>query len=167
MKYLGDKELTAISLVSLVAAVAIGVYYMIKLGAWHLLWLMPLQAFFAVAYPMARLFRGFFHNDFWFSISFGFIPVIVGYYVNTLTFSPKIIPYALLCALMSAMEITLSRYSRKMRKDIQGEKLWLDDTFLVTIPNPEYVYGALVRKPERALKLLCLTSYTLAVVMLL
>jgi len=167
VKHLGDRELVVISLVSLVATLIIGVYYMLELEAWHLLWLIPLQTFFAITYPMAKLFRGFFHNDFWFSVSFGFLPVVIGYYINTLTFSSETFPYALLCALMSGMEITISRHSRKMRKEVRGGKLWLDDLYPVMIPNPEYAYRMLVKKPERALKLLCVTSYTLAVVMLL
>ena len=167
VKYLSVRELLTLSIISLAGAIAIGIYYMLKLQAWHLLWLIPLQTFFAIAYPVAKLFRGFFHNDFWFSVSFGAIPVLIGYYMNNLAFSLVIIPFAVLCALISAIEITLSRYARKLRRELSDRKLWLGRDFLVVPPEPEYAYQVLVLKPERALKLLCAMSYTLAISMLL
>jgi len=167
IKYLTEKELLFLASTSLGIAIVIGIHYMLKLQAWHLLWLIPLQTFFAVTYPVAKLFRGFFHNDFWFSISFGAIPVLIGYYMNNLSFSLIILPFALLCALISAIEITLSRYARRLRRELADRKLWLDSDFLVMPPNVKYAYHVLVVKPERALKLLCVMSYTLAIAMVL
>lgn len=163
VRYLSVRELLALSILSLTGAIGIGIYYMLKLQAWHLLWLIPLQTFFAITYPAAKLFRGFFHNDFWFSVSFGAIPVLIGYYMNNLSFSLIILPFALLCALISAIEITLSRHARKLRRELSDRKVWFDSDFLVVPPEPEYAYHVLVMKPERALKILCILSYLLPV----
>lgn len=148
VKHLTQRELLAMGIGSLLITTGIGVYLILERQMWHFLWLVPLQTFFAVAYPMSKLFRGFFHNDFWFSIGFGFMPVVVGYYANTLSFSPAVLPFALLCALISAIEITLSRTARRLRK--------------MGAPDTEET----LFKVERALKLLCLTSYVLAGVLL-
>lgn len=147
VKFLNEKELLGLGCISLIIAFAFGIWFII---GWRALWMIPLmaiQVFFAIAYPVSKLFKGFFHNDFWFSVSFGFLPVVIGYYANTLSFSWYIIPFGILCFLIATIEITLSRYVRKMR-----------------------AYHALedyIVKPERGLKLLCLLSYTFAVTMLL
>ncbi len=150
VKQLTPRTLTILGVSALVGGILLGVYWMIMLGAWHLLWMIPLQSFFTYAYPNGRFLNGFFHNDFWFSISFGFIPVLVGSYVNTLTIGYSFIPWAFLATLISAIEITLSRHSRLIRKQSQE-----DPTLKI-----------FAQKPERALQLLCLTSYLLAILAL-
>ncbi|NJD53653.1 MAG: hypothetical protein FIB07_12385 [Candidatus Methanoperedens sp.] len=143
VKYLMPRELLLLGLAAVSIAVIISIYWMIELAAWHLLWMIPLQTFFVWAYP-ARFMKGFFHNDFWFAVSFGFIPVMVGFYLNTLTLNPAFLIWAVLAANISAIEITLSRYVRAVRKDVE---------------DAEYY----IHKPEIALKLLCLMSYFLAI----
>lgn len=142
VKHLTSKELLAMGSVCLIISSGIAIWFIITYNAWHFIWLVFIQSSFVVLYPVATLFKGFFHNDFWFGLSFGFLPVVIGYYANTLTLSWVIIPFGLVCFLISLIEITLSRYVRKQRiKMIE-----------------EYI-----AKPEKALKLLCLLSYALAV----
>ena len=148
IKHLTPKELWMFGLPALCAAVAIGVYWMIELGAWHLLWMIPLQTFFVWAYPNSKFAGGFFHGDGSFAVSFGFIPVMVGFYINTLSFDLTFYPWAATAFIISFIEITLSRYVRTVRKE-----------------SP-YAYSYLV-KPELALKLLCLMSYFLALAVIL
>jgi len=182
-KLLTPKELLSLGILSAIIAFGIGIYFTIEWKAWHMLWLMPLQGFFVVAYPVAKLFKGFFHNDFWFALSFGFMPVAVGFYANTLTLSWIIIPFGVLCFLLSLMEITLSRHVRKLRKiaaesmnvtpvnidatatinrTTQGNWNWV----IVEKPqklNSQISIEECIAKPERALQLLCITSYLLAI----
>jgi len=150
VKHLTPKDLSVIGAFSFIVAVTIGIKWMVTLGAWHLLWIIPLQTFFVVAYPYSRFAGGFFHNDFWFGLSFGFIPVMAGYYINTLTLTGWFLPWALVAALIAWMEITLSRYVRQIR----------------AVPIPFALPVTLLR-PERALKLLCLLSYLLAAILIL
>ncbi len=147
VKRLTPRMLVTIGTIALAGGVLIGVYWMTKLEAWHLVWLIPLQSFFTYAYPNGKFMGGFFHNDLWFSVSFGFIPVMVGSYVNTLSLNPVFIPWAMLATLISAIEITLSRHSRQIRKQ----------------SNEEPALTPFSQKPERALQLLCLTSDLLAI----
>lgn len=149
VKYLTPKDLMRMGVAAVSAAVMIGIFWMVKLAAWHLLWIIPLQTFFVVAYPYAKFAKGFFHSDFWFAVSFGFVPVMAGYYINTLTFNTEFIPWAVVAALISGIEITLSRYVRKWRKNV----------YLLQEPS-------VIDRPEKALKLLCLLSYLLAVIFL-
>lgn len=148
IKHLTPKELWALGLSALCAAIIIEAYWMVKLGTWHLLWLIPLQTFFVWAYPNSKFMKGFFHDDGWFAVSFGSITVMVGFYINTSSFNPMFISWAVLAFIISLIEITLSRYVRTVRK------------------NTPYAYLYLI-KPELALKLLCLMSYCLALSVIL
>ena len=148
VKHLLPKELWMIGLPALCGAVVIGVYWMIELCVWHLLWIIPLQSFFVWAYPNAKFAGGFFHNDEWFAASFGFIPVMAGFYINTLSLNPMFIPWAVTAFMISLIEITLSRHVRTVRKDSPYPHLYLV-------------------KPELALKILCLMSYSLALSVIL
>ena len=183
VKLLTKKELLSLGILSSIIAFGIGIYFTIEWKAWHMLWLMPLQGAFVVLYPLPQLSKGFFHNDFWFALSFGFMPVAVGYYANTLTLSWIIIPFGVLCFLLSLMEITLSRHVRKLRKiaaesmnvtpvnidatatinrTTQGNWNWV----IVEKPqklNSQISIEECIAKPERALQLLCITSYLLAI----
>ena len=150
VKYLTPWELMTIGTIAVGAAVIIGIDWMYELSAWHLLWIIPLQTFFVVAYPYAKFAKGFFHNDVFFAFSFGFVPVMAGYYINTLTLNPEFIPWAMVAALISGIEITLSRYVRKWRKNV----------YLLQEPS-------VIDKPELALKLLCGLSYYLAMIFVL
>jgi len=183
VKLLTKKELLSLGILSSIIAFGLGIYFTVTWKAWYMLWLMPLQGFFAVAYPVAKLFKGFFHNDFWFALSFGFLPVAVGYYANTLTLSWVIIPFGVLCFLLSLMEITLSRYVRKLRKiavegmDVTPANINATATIFKTAQgnwnwvtvektqmlNPQMPITEYITKPELALKILCLVSYLLAI----
>jgi len=149
IKHLTPKELWMFGLPALCAAVGIGVYWMIELGAWHLLWIIPLQTFFVWAYPNSKFMGGFFHGDGFFAFSFGFIPVVTGFYINTLSLNSAILPWAWTAFMISLIEIILSRYVRTVRK----EQNLLSVIYLT--------------KPELALKLLCLMSYLLAFAVIL
>lgn len=147
VKYLTPWELTALGVAAVSSAVIIGITWMYKLSAWHLSWIIVLQTFFVFSYPLSKTLRGYFHTDFWFAISFGFVPVMAGYYINTLTFNTEFIPWAIVAALISGIEITLSRYVRK----------WRHNVYLLQEPS-------VIEKPELALKLLCFLSYYIALI---
>lgn len=165
VKYLSRRELLLLGLAAVTAAVLIGIYWMIKLTAWHLLWMIPLQTFFVWAYPDSRFMGGFFHNDFWFAVSFGFIPVMVGFYMNTLMLNNTFLTWAVLAASISGVEITLSRYVRAIRKNYAEDGYGKGSGYseAVSLRYAEYH----IHKPEIALKLLCLASYFLAISLLL
>lgn len=152
VNHLKPPELLAIAGACATSAVVLGAFWMVKLGAWQLLWIIPLQTFFIVAYPYAKFAKGFFHSDFWFALSFGFIPVMVGYYVHTLTLAGEFLPWAVIAGIISWIEISLSRHVRLLRKEGANYNLPLED---------------LLPKAERALMLLCVMSYSMAVIFVL
>lgn len=162
VKYLTRRELLAIGISSLITAIAIGVFYMVKYSLWHLIWLIPLQAIFAIGYPIGETFRGKLHNDISFSFSFGALPPLVGFYVNTGELSLVVLPFMVLCGLVAYIEILLSRQCRRLRKELREGIIRMGD--LVFTPRKDSIpaiYRDLIEKPEKALKVLCLLSYVL------
>jgi len=143
-KKLTTRDLCFLAGFSLISSIFIGIYAIFAFNLPGLIILIPLQVFFAIAYPMAKLFNGYFHTDFWFAISFGFLPVFIGSYANGITNIFVTLIFAFLCFLIAYMQILLSRYVRKIRK------FYDNDAFIT--------YG---EKPEQSLKILCVFSYAL------
>jgi len=160
VKYLKDEELIIIGFSSLVASILIGLRIMIDISAWYLLILIPLQVFFVFAYPMKTLFKGFFHDDFWFAVSFGFLPVVIGNYINTLSLSPLAVWWGIIALIISGIEINLSRHVRNMRKE-KGEQFKNDK-----VVYDNFIYPTYIEKPERALILLCIMTYLITLSMI-
>ena len=147
VKHWKPYHLLIIGLCAIIVSVYIGIYIMATLGAYHLLWLIPIQTFFVWAYPNANFMFGRFHTDKWFAVSFGFLPVVIGYYLNTLSFDLWVIPWAMIGYFISLSQITLSRKSRELRK----------------IPWAEGETPSVVHKIDHALIYICITAYLLAV----
>jgi hypothetical protein len=111
----------AIIAVSLSISYIIGMYYIVFFTP--LLLVMAItETFFLFAYNF-ELFKGFFHKDFWFSVSWGMLPFIAGFVIqsNTITINSlliSLIPFAL-----SYIEIKISRvYKAIKRKNLSTEK---------------------------------------------
>jgi len=150
-----ERELWVIGVATLLLASAIGVYYAVTLSPW--LWLfIALGVFFAVTYPLGHLFGGRFHTDSWFVVSWGMLPFLTSYFLQTLTLT---LPSLLMAGALggtAAMEITLSRWVRLLRKKPVRLRLIHTDG-----SEEEWGIGQLIGKPERALKLLVVTVYLL------
>jgi hypothetical protein len=86
-----------------------------------------------------------FHNDLSFSFSWGFLPFVTSYFVNSATLTPFAVGFGTLAALAAAAEIRLSRRARNARKE---------DLPAVTF-----------ERPERNLKLLVASTCSLALLL--
>ena len=158
--HLTKKELLFLTAVSLAIAIALGIYATLKYHLTYLPVFIALEGLFAVGYPKGEWFGGKLHNDISFSISFGFLPVLCGYYVASHHLSLQSIVLALIASVASHIEITISRYVRKIRKELRSGFLTLGST-KISVDNVEFVYSKFVERPERALKLVCILSYLL------
>lgn len=152
---LTERELWLIGIGTLALASLIGVYYAVTLSPW--LWLLIVAgAFFAVAYPLGHLFGGRFHTDGWFVVSWGMLPFLTSYFLQTLTITISALLMAGALGGTAAMEITLSRWVRALRKRPARLLMIHDDG-----SEEAWEFQRLIGKPERALKLLVITVYLL------
>ncbi len=155
-----DSVLYALSAFTLSAAVAIGLYYAWKVSYW-LLFFIATESFFALAYNL-EWFKGRFHTDLWFSISWGALPFLTSYFINAVTITLESLVMAAVLSGTAAIEITLSRWIKTFRRGKDVEGLVLSDGTKLHVSTLE-----LIASPQRALKLIVCTTDFLALAMVI
>jgi hypothetical protein len=121
--------LTALAVVSLAGAVAIGAIGVATVSVW----LLPLVIAGAVLVPAynLELGRGRVHNDAWFALGWGAFPAFTGYFAQTLAIKPEGILVAAACYLLSVAQRRLSTPARELRRRtvrLEGEQRLSDGT---------------------------------------
>lgn len=106
--------LGAIAGLSIAAAYAIGGYYVITASPW-LGAIAAAEGFFLFAYNL-EWFGGRFHTDLSFVVSWGVLPVLAGYVLQTNDLSMAAVLLALAMGLLSLIEIQASRPYKALRR---------------------------------------------------
>jgi hypothetical protein len=108
------RQLWLLAVVSLAAAYAIALWYMLL--DTPLLWLIAIpEGFFVLAYNL-EWFGGRFHRDSWFALSWGALPVLAGYVLQTNAVSASSLLVAAAMALLSLVEIRASRPYKDLKR---------------------------------------------------
>jgi hypothetical protein len=121
------RSLIGLAVVSLAAAVAIGVVATVVISP-LLVPLVVAGAFLVPAYNL-ELAVGRFHNDAWFALAWGGLPAFTGYFVNALAIRPAGLLVTVACCLLSAAQRRLSTPARELRRDtveVSGEQRLAD-----------------------------------------
>mgnify|MGYP003577308347 CR=1 FL=1 len=113
------RQLWSLAAASLALAYAIGIYYMLR-DAPMLWWIAAAEGFFLLAYNL-EWFRGRFHTDGWFALSWGGLPVLAGHVLQTNTLSWAAILVAGAAALVALVEIKASRPYKMLKRAAGGE----------------------------------------------
>ena len=139
-------QLWTLAITSLVLAYIIAIYYMLLYVP--LLWSMALsEGFFVFAYNL-EWFGGRFHTDGWFAFSWGFLPVLSGYIMQTNTISFAALTIAAATAFFSLIEIKASRPYRELKRradglvEQEGELMLRLETILKSISTGVMLLGA-------------------------
>jgi hypothetical protein len=111
---LSDRALIALSAVSLLAALAIGVGGVLTVSAW-LIPLVLAGGLFLPAYNL-ELAGGRFHSDLWFAVGWGAFPAFTGYFVNAERVALPGLLIAGGCLAMSVAQRRLSSPARALRR---------------------------------------------------
>lgn len=112
--YFSRRQLIALAAMSLVAAYAIGAYYIVFYVP-LLAVIAVLEGFFLLAYNF-ELFGGRFHNVFWFCVSWGCLPVLAGYVMQTNAIDVFSLVLSSAAGLVSYLEIRLSRPYKELKR---------------------------------------------------
>lgn len=113
-KAFSPRHLWFLAIASVTLAYAIGVYYMVLYAP--LLWIIAIpEGFFLLAYNL-EWFQGRFHTDGWFAISWGSLPVLAGYILQTNQVSLAVLLIAASMGLLSLVEIKASRPYKEMKR---------------------------------------------------
>lgn len=101
------RTLKIIAAVSLLLAYAIGAWYMQRYAPW--LWIVAIaEGFFLLAYNL-EWFGGAFHDDGWFAFSWGALPALAGFMLQTNRLALPVLLLAAGTAALSLVEIKASR----------------------------------------------------------
>lgn len=111
------RELAAMAGGGLSGALAIGAYYAVSVTP-LLIPFMGVGVFFAFAYTLpSYVAHGIFHNNLSFALSWGFMPFLTSYFINSLSITPQSFLFAVPITLAAWVEIVLSRSARRARLD--------------------------------------------------
>jgi hypothetical protein len=113
--FMSKKALSGLAASSLVAAAAIGLYYALTTAPLLLLVGVP-EIFFLFAYNL-ELFGGIFHSRVWFCLSWGFLPVLAGYVIQTDTLGFPALAAGIFGFASAYAEITVSRSYKSLKRD--------------------------------------------------
>ncbi|MCS6768374.1 MAG: hypothetical protein RMJ59_03630 [Candidatus Nitrosocaldus sp.] len=108
------RSLLMVAVASLAIAYAIGIYYIV-LYVPLLAVIAVLEGFFLLAYNL-ELFNGRFHNNLWFSISWGGLPLLAGYIMQTNSVSIPALMASAATALVAYAEIRVSRPYKELKR---------------------------------------------------
>ncbi len=111
---LGFRLLLALAVSSIAVAYVIGVYYIIYYVP-LLSIIAILEGLFLLAYNL-ELFRGLFHNNLTFSISWGSLPLLAGYMMQTNGISIEALLLSIVTASIAYAEIRVSRLYKEMKR---------------------------------------------------
>lgn len=123
-KVFSSRQLWTLAVVSLVLAYALGLYYIILYTP--LLGIIALsEGFFLLAYNL-EWFTGRFHTDAWFAFSWGSLPVLAGYILQTNQVSVAVLVVAAGMGLLSLVEIKASRPYKALKRCPEDTRTVLD-----------------------------------------
>ncbi len=156
-----DAVLIVLSGVGLAGAVALGVDGAAEVSPW--IWaFIALGAILVPAYNL-EWFGGRLHSDLWFALGWGAFPALTAGFAQGGRLTPAIVTVGLACALLSAVQRTLSTPVRRLRRrvaEVSGTLILLDG-------SREPLDAASLRSaPERGLRLLSLAVPLVAAALL-
>ena len=124
-----DGVLSAIAVVGLAGAFALGVHGAIVVSPW--LWVfIAVGGFLVVAYNL-ELFGGAFHSGLWFALGWGAFPALTAFFAQTATIRVEAVLVAGACAALSAAQRILSTPVRRLRRQVAsvtGEVVTVEGT---------------------------------------
>ncbi len=134
--YFSKRQLWILSLCTLIPAYAIGIYYIV-LYVPVLSIVAIAEGFFVFAYNL-ELFGGRFHTDEWFAFSWGVLPVMAGFIIQTNSVSLPALVFAIMMGVVSYAEIKTSRPYKELKRG-NFEPTLSRDQVMVKISNYERI----------------------------
>ena len=143
--YFSTFELRLMVIGGLSVSYILGIYYIITFAP-LLLFIAIIEGFFLFAYNF-ELFNGLFHNNFWFAVSWGALPLLAGFVIQTNSISVLSLISSIMAFLVAYTEIRISRKYKELKR------------------KPQDVVDYKVEKLERSLKIISLITILFAVLL--
>ena len=143
--YFSTFELRLMVMGGLSVSYLLGIYYIITFVP-LLSIIAIIEGFFLFAYNF-ELFNGFFHNNFWFAISWGSLPLLAGFVIQTNSISILSLIVSIVAFLVAYIEIRISRKYKELKR------------------KPFDIVDCNTKKLEHSLKILSLITITFSVIL--
>lgn len=136
-----NTKLWTIAIISLIIALSIGLYYAF-LDSWLLLPIGLAEGFFLFAYNL-ELFKGKFHNNATFVISWGMLPVFAGAAIQLNTISAETILLSGLAGIVSYIHIKTSKEYKKLKQQSIDYKTYYRKEVMLKITSSGIIFGTI------------------------
>lgn len=154
-----DEALRLLAAFGLTVGIALGAYASVVFDP-KLLLFVAAGTFFALAYNL-EWFQGFFHRVFWFAVSWGGLPFLTSYYLNSGTITIPALLMFLLLSLTAAIQGVLSRWCKQWRRNDPIVSISFLSSLGEPYSRPETTEN-LLHLPQLGLKLDTYLVYALA-----
>jgi hypothetical protein len=124
---LSNRQFAVLAVSSLIPALALGAAYSILYAPW-LLVVGTAELFFLFAYNL-ELFHSRFHSEGWFAFSWGFLPVVAGYVVQTDGLSVASLAGGLFGLATAYLEANASRPYKLLKSGAEGQVMGSAERF--------------------------------------
>ena len=134
-------KLWLVSIISLTLSFSIGLYYAF-LDSWLLLPIGIAEGFFLLAYNL-ELFRGKFHNNASFIISWGILPVFAGAAIQSNSISVETMIFAVIAGFASYVLITTSRKYKDLKRQNANYEKYYKKEIILKIVSFVVIFGTI------------------------
>ena len=135
------KKLWSAAIISLIISFSVGGYY-IFLDSWLLLPIGMMEGFFLFAYNL-ELFRGKFHNNLSFVISWGILPVFAGATIQSNSITIETIIFSAIAGLVSYVLIITSRKYKELKRQNTDHKIYYKKEIILKITSSVVIFSTI------------------------
>ncbi|MEX0863060.1 hypothetical protein [Nitrosopumilus sp.] len=139
---ISHSKLWLASIISLIIAFSIGLYYAF-LDSWLLFPIGLIEGFFLFAYNL-ELFRGKFHNNVSFVISWGILPVFAGAAIQSNSISVETIIFSAIAGLASYILIVTSRKYKVLKQQNANYETYYKSEVILKIVSSGVIFGTVL-----------------------
>ena len=139
--HLPKTKLLAASIISLIISFSIGLYF-VFLDSWLLFPIGVIEVFFLFAYNL-ELFRGKFHNNLSFVISWGILPVFAGAAIQSNSITVETIIFSAIAGLVSYVLIVTSRKYKELKRQNADHKTYYKKEVILKITSSVVIFSTI------------------------
>jgi len=138
---ISHQKLWSAAIISLIISFSVGLYYAF-LDSWLLFPIGITEGFFLFAYNL-ELFRGKFHNNLSFVISWGILPVFAGAVIQSNTITVETIIFSAIAGFASYILIVTSRKYKELKQQNVNYKIYYKKELILKIVSSSVIFSTI------------------------
>ncbi|HJJ22497.1 MAG TPA: hypothetical protein OQH54_02100 [Nitrosopumilus sp.] len=138
---ISHSKLWSAAIISLIISFSVGLYY-IFLDSWLLFPIGIMEVFFLFAYNL-ELFRGKFHNNLSFVISWGILPVFAGAAIQSNSITVETIMFSAIAGIVSYILIVTSRKYKELKRQNANYETYYKKEVILKIVSSVVIFSTI------------------------